>query len=234
MSKGKIISKFKPFEKITDVNFFKKQIKGERGLALDIDDTIAFTFGYWVNTLKEKFGDPENLTPEEMVAKYKLYQFVPYWQTSEVFGFIENLRVDNSLQVNIPLIENSNQVVQKINKIIPIKTYITNRPECVYEGTVEFLKKHNFPVLPIITGSTGTHQKEAAKWKANVLKTLYPEIIGIIDDSSSLIKELEPNYEGVIFHYNHQEKCSDKLNVIPCNRWVDILKEVKKLNLKLF
>jgi len=219
MTKEKIISKFKPFEKITEVKFFKKEIKGEQGLALDIDDTIAFTFGCWVNALKEKFGDPEKLTPEEMVVKYKLSQFVPYWQTSEVSGFIENLRIDNSLQVNIPLIENSNRVVQKINKIIPIKVYITNRPGCVYDGTVKFLKKHHFPDLPIILDSTGTHQKEGAKWKANVLKTLYPEIMGIIDDSSSLIKELEPDYEGVIFHYNHQEKCSDKLNVIPCNRW---------------
>jgi len=233
MAKTKIIQKFKPFRKVKDINYLKRIIKGSRGLALDIDDTLALTFGYWVGAIKKRFGDPENLTPEQLVAKYKQSQFVPYWQTPEALQFMEDLRVDDSIQTQIPLIENSNEIIYKINKIVPILTYITNRPECIYPGTKRFLQMHNFLNLPIIFGSSGPHQTEGAKWKAKVLKILYPEIIGVIDDSSSFIKELEPNYQGVIFHYNHQEKCSDKLNIIPCNRWADILKEIKRLNLKL-
>ncbi len=233
MAKEKKDPKFRSFRKVKDINSFKKSIKGSRGLALDIDDTLAFTFGYWVEAIRKRFEDPENLTPEQLVKKYKQTQFVPYWQSPEALQFMENLRVQDSIQTKIPLIENSNKIVQKINKIIPIKVYITNRPECIYPGTKSFLKMHNFLNLPIILGSSGPHQTEGAKWKARTLKKLYPEIVGIIDDSSSLIKELEPDYQGIIFHYNHQEKCSHKLNVIPCNKWIDILKEIKKLNTKL-
>jgi hypothetical protein len=205
MAKGKIIPKFRSFEKIKDVNYFKRIIKGSRGLALDIDDTLALTFGYWVGAIKERFGDPENLTPEQLVAKYKQSQFVPYWQTPEALQFMEDLRIDDSIQSQIPLIENSNEIIYKINKIVPIISYITNRPECIYPGTKRFLLMHNFPNLPIILGSSGPHQTEGSKWKAKTLKTLYPEIVGIIDDSSSLIKELEPDYPGIIFHYNQKQ-----------------------------
>jgi hypothetical protein len=228
MAKERTSPKIKSFEKIKDVDSFKKLIKGSRGLALDIDDTLALTFGYWVEAIKTRFGDPENLTAEELIIKYKQAQFVPYWQTPEALQFMENLRVQDSIQTKIPLIENSNEIVRKINEIIPILAYLTNRPKSIYPGTKRFLKKHKFLNLPVIFGPGGPNQTEGAKWKAKVLKRLYPEIIGIIDDSSSLIKELEPDYQGIIFHYNHQEKFSKKLNIIPCNKWANVLTEVKK------
>jgi len=53
------------------------------GLAVDIDETLSWTIGYWIEEMQNKFGNPENLTIKEMVEKYRYTQNVPYWQHEE-------------------------------------------------------------------------------------------------------------------------------------------------------
>ena len=52
-----------------------------QGLALDIDETLSSTNRFWIQTLTEKFGNPENLSCEEIVSMYRYTQNVPFWQT---------------------------------------------------------------------------------------------------------------------------------------------------------
>ncbi|PIN75466.1 hypothetical protein COV17_03845 [Candidatus Woesearchaeota archaeon CG10_big_fil_rev_8_21_14_0_10_36_11] len=62
---------------------------GRRGLALDIDDTLSDTNKFWFTNLQRLFGNPEKLTPQEMIQKYRYIQEVPYWQNSEVRMWIK-------------------------------------------------------------------------------------------------------------------------------------------------
>ncbi|MCA9067078.1 MAG: hypothetical protein KDA96_28650, partial [Planctomycetaceae bacterium] len=50
---------------------------GIRGLALDIDETLAWTVGHWAAELKRRFGGPEGMSVEEIVDKHKYTQHVP-------------------------------------------------------------------------------------------------------------------------------------------------------------
>jgi len=60
---------------------FERQ--GLSGLALDVDDTLAETNVFWAQHHIEAFGNPENLTAEQIIGKYRFADRVPYWQCDE-------------------------------------------------------------------------------------------------------------------------------------------------------
>lgn len=198
------------------------------GLAVDIDETLSNTVSYYVEQLQKKFGNPENLSVEEIVKKYKFAQNVPYWQTEEALGLIDKMRQDDTIQEHLYLIENSNKTLQEINKIIPIVVYLTARPEKISNGTEKFLKKHNFPEAKVIYRPESIPHQEGVTWKARTLEELYPGVIGIIDDNLNFIKKISDEYKGVIFLYNKEYNEERNLNVIPCKTWQDVLENVKK------
>ena len=74
-----------------------------RGLALDIDETLSWTVGFWVEQLQKEFGNPENLSTQELVTKYRYVQSVPYWQTSKATRLINNYMHSNDIQEILPL-----------------------------------------------------------------------------------------------------------------------------------
>ncbi len=208
----------------------KKRLKANkiRGLALDVDETLSFTIGYMVAELMKKFGNPENLTAEEIARKYKHTKKIPYWQGGECRKLIEKIIKGNELQKAMPLIENSNLLANKLTKIIPISAYITARPRVILNGTIFWLKKHGFPKATIVTRTSGVYKKSANKWKAKVLEYLYPEIQGIVDDNSGLVKHLSKKYKGTVFLYDNTETDRKDIKVIPCKSWEKVLAAAKK------
>lgn len=196
------------------------------GLAVDIDETLSWTIGYWVREMQKEFGNPEKLSVEEMVKKYRYTQNVPYWQSKEALDWMEAHRNSDSVQEELPLIEGSSEYLNKINKIVPISAYLTIRPHNVVNGTQKWLDKHNFPKAPIICRPKELQTHEGNKWKAKALEEYYPKIKGLIDDNPSVIKFIDPNYKGVVFLYNH-EPIESKVNVIACKDWEDVYKKVK-------
>ena len=197
------------------------------GLGVDIDETLSWTAGHWVKEMQELFGNPENLSIQEMIDKYEYMQNVPYWKTEEASKWMNEKIHSNDFHKNLPLIENSNHFLNKITKIIPIAAYITMRPKSVDKGTMYWLKKHNFPKAPIISKPLDLPIGERSKWKAKIIEGLYPKVVGIIDDSPSVITSLSKDYKGVIFFYN-KKKIESKLNVIQCKDWPTIYKEVER------
>jgi len=199
------------------------------GLALDIDETLSWTIGYWVEKMQEKFGNPENLTVKEMVEKYRYSNNIPYWQHAEALEWVSHMIWSDEIQKELPLIEEADLYVNKINEIIPIAAYITARPEKVLNGTKEWLKNHGFPEAPIICKPrTVEHNEENNnKWKADVLKQSYPNIIGIIDDNVKLLEFLGDDYKGTVFLYDHvhNQGLSD---TVACPNWLSVYKEVKQ------
>lgn len=197
------------------------------GLAVDIDETLAWTVGHWVREMQKLFGNPEKLSVKKMVHKYTYTQRVPYWQTEEALKWMEDKRNCNEFQKILPIIKNANHYLNKINKIIPISAYITIRPELVKKGTEHWLTKHNFPKAPVIFRPNKIPTKNGNKWKAELLEKLYPKIIGFIDDSPHVIENLSKNYKGTAFHYN-KTPIKTKLNVVHCKSWETVYQQVKK------
>ncbi len=94
-----------------------------------------------VEEMQNKFGNPENLTIKEMVAKYRYTQNVPYWQHDEALKWVDEKINSNSTQESLPLIEGASVFLNRIDPIIPIVAYITIRPERVIEGTKKLVDK---------------------------------------------------------------------------------------------
>jgi len=194
------------------------------GLAVDIDETLAWTIGYWVEEMQKKFGNPEELTIKEMVEKYRYTQNVPYWQHAEAMEWVDEKIHSNETQKELPLIEDADFYLKKINDIVPVAAYLTIRPENVLEGTRDWLTKHGFPAAPIICRPL--EETNGSQWKAKVLSSLYPKILGIIDDNAKLLEFLDKNYPGIIFLYDHKDN-KGQANVVACPNWLAVYKEIK-------
>lgn len=197
------------------------------GLALDIDETLAWTVGEWISLLEKKFGKKENLSTKELVEKYQYAQNVPDWQTKEGREYIEELRVSNEVYENLPLIEGAVEFVNKINIVVPISVYLTTRPESVISGTRNWILKNGFPSLPVICRPNSIAPKEGNKWKAEVLKQTYPKVSGIIDDNQDLLSYLDDDYQGKVFLYN-STVVPEKVNVLVCPTWPKVYAAVLK------
>ncbi len=198
----------------------------QKGLAVDIDETLSGTVSHWIERMLEKFGNPENLSVKELIEKYRYTKHVPYWQQSEVLSWIDEQVHSDELHEELPLIEDANIILRKINEIIPVAAYITARPEVVRRGTERWLKKHRFPLAPVMCRPIDVPHDEGNKWKAGTLIALYPSIIGIIDDNAALLEYLGKEYQGTVFLYDHHEDYGYS-NVVPCKNWLMVYEAVK-------
>lgn len=201
------------------------ELNGE-GIALDIDDTLSWTFGYWAGQMQKLFGNPENLSVEEILLKYNRAQNVPYWQSEEARAWRKNNIISNELQTKLPLIPDSKIFVDKIYNIVPLVAYITTRPESVINGTKTWLKNNDFPTLPIICKPDGVPHEKGSEWKAKILESLEQQVKGIVDDNPNLLNFLPLDYKGIIFLYN-RHSVNSNLNAIPCKNWETVYEEVK-------
>ena len=210
------------------ISELKEKIKASHnaGIALDIDETLSWTIGYWVEQMLANFGNPENLTIEQVISKYRYTQNVPYWQTEEALQWMHDHREDNTLQRELPLIENSQRCVNEINMTVPIVAYITTRPTSVISGTKDWLNKHSFPNAEIIARPKEVDHSDGNKWKAEVLEELYPVVQGIVDDNPGLVEHLSAEYRGRIYLYNFYGVCRDDLDIVKCSDWTEVEKSI--------
>lgn len=132
----------------------KKKLASQhkRGLALDIDETIAWTVGSWVEQLQGQFGNPENLSVREMIAKYRYTQNVPYWQSGAALAWMDQQRHSDDMQEQLLPIEGAQSAVEEIDKLMPVVAYLTTRPTSVLVATQRGLLKHGFPRLTLSHG----------------------------------------------------------------------------------
>ncbi len=197
------------------------------GLALDIDDTLSHTVLPFIELVYLEFGNVENLTGPELVAKYGHSSKIPHWQTAEMKIWKRKIFDDPKFYESLALQTNANHIVEKINPILPISCYITARPTIVLESTKLWLKKNGFPEREVI--ARPVDYEDGNKWKAEELVKHYPNIIGIVDDDPRLITSLPEDYQGTIFLYSHLEyDQTTPLNVIPCRDWEAVYDKIQK------
>lgn len=204
----------------------KFRSQGVSGLALDIDETLSWTVGFWFDLLRDRIGNPENLSTEELVNKYRYSQRVPYWQTAEAQELLDGYRNSDEIQEALPLIDNADTAIREIHEITPIAVYLTTRPDRVIAGTKRWLDKHGFPTANVIARPSEVPPEDSNKWKAAVLESLYPEILGIIDDNPGLVDNLSGGYRGTVYLYNMSEHPRQDIAVIPCAGWPEIIQAV--------
>lgn len=214
------------FKKTTSRNLLQRlKSDGKSGLALDIDDTLSYTDHHWIEQLQRHFSNPENLTRDEIISRYKLIEHVPYWKSRQATNMMKQFMHSNKFQKTIPLIENSNRIIRKIHHVVPIVAYITARPASVWSGTKHWLQKHRFPEAPILFRPLNSRHGQRHPWKANVLNLLFPYVSGIIDDSPDLADELKSlRYQGNIFLFDsgNNTKLYKLHHKVRCHTWDEV------------
>lgn len=214
---------------LNDVYQLKSELIKQKkpGIALDIDETLSWTIGWWVEKMQEIFGNPEKLTVPQLIKKYRYTNNVPYWQSEEALKWMEDQRTSNSLQEQLPLIADANKIANEINKRIPIVAYITTRPDSVISGTYAWLEKHGFPKAPVIARPRYVEASKGNMWKADVLNYLYPQVAGIIDDNPGLVDHMSAEYKGTIYLYDNTEHARTDIKVVPCANWQEVKEKIK-------
>lgn len=205
---------------------FKKRLKdkGTKGLVIDLDETLSDTIHYWALELAKSFGNPKNLSTEEIVERIYA-QDVPFWKPEEVQKWMIRALQSEEMTEAYPIVEGSDRAVEKIDRVIPVAGYLTVRETIIRDATRRWIKKHGFPDGPVITRpdklKTGGY-----KWKAEVLAYLYPQVIGTIDDTPDMIEYLPGSYQGTVFLYGNRDYPKSDRNVIPCKTWDDVYRRV--------
>ncbi len=205
------------------------RLKNLTGLAIDIDETLSFTLKYWFTEMLKKFGNPEKLTTEELIKKYRYAQNVPYWQTEAAQKWIIEQVYSNEVQTKLEIIGEADKYVPIAHKIKPIVVYLTVRPEEVNQGTEAWLLKHKFPKALIIARPPHIHQKDGHKWKAEVLSELFPEVCGLIDDNDQILQYLPAQYQGELFFYSREICQETNLKAHCCHTWPDVITKLKDI-----
>ncbi|WP_368487504.1 hypothetical protein [Clostridium sp. BJN0013] len=206
---------------------FKKQLEnsGTKGLVIDLDETLSWTIHYMAGELAKRYGNPQNLSVEELRERMIAHD-VPFWNVEEIRKWGLLALESEEMTEEYPIIEGSDKAVEKIDHVILVVGYLTLRQTSIRDATKRWLKKHGFPDAPVITRPNNLKLEEGMKWKADTLAYLYPQVIGLIDDTLDIFNYLPGSYKGTIFLYGQTDYPKSDLNIIPCKTWDDVYKKV--------
>ena len=197
--------------------------ENKRGIALDIDETLARTNELFFRVLFERFGNPENISVEDAILKYKTSHEVPYWQTPEVQAFLGEIRRDAKFNLGTKPIQGAKEAIQEISKHTECLCYITARTESLREATEQWLELYGFPKIPVIMRPNDIDDAHMTIWKGPTLEYLYPAILGIIDDNPSFTHTVSKDYKGVLFLYDRKTTPQTHIETFVCPAWSDVI-----------
>jgi len=196
---------------------------GQRGLVLDIDETLSATNVAWFERLAQLFGNPEGLSIQALTEKYNLAQNVPFWQTQEAHAWMQRQRDDPKAQDGLPLIPGAVEGVHALAKVIPIVGYCTVRPTSVNANTIAWLREKGFPDLPVVANPNEVAFSDGNRWKGNALNRLWPEVIGIVDDNPKVPTFAGKDYPGTVFLFGHSNTQPSYDHAVPCQTWTAVV-----------
>lgn len=217
-----------------DIVAFKEQLEnsGTKGLVIDLDETLSCTVHYMAGQLAKLYGNPENLSIEELRERMIAHD-VPFWNVEEIRKWGLLALESAEMAEEYPIIEGADKAVERINRVIPVVGYLTLRQTSIRNATKKWLKKHGFPDEPVITRPDDLKLEEGMQWKAETLAYLYPQVIGLIDDTLDIFNYLPGSYKGTIFLYGKTDYPKSDLSIIPCKTWDDVYKKVSEHKVSL-
>jgi len=196
---------------------------GQRGLLLDIDETLSATNVAWFQRLEQSFGNPEGAPIESLIEKYKLAQYVPFWQSEEAQAWMQQQRDSPEAQDGLPLIPGAVEGVAALGKATQIVGYCTVRPSSVNPNTIAWLGENGFPELPVVAKPGSVPFADGNKWKASALHQLWPEVTGIVDDNPKVAMFAGRDYPGKLFLFSHAQCLPEYDHAIPCRTWPEVV-----------
>jgi 5'(3')-deoxyribonucleotidase len=201
------------------------------GWACDIDNTIAATAPGLFERLDARYPrlpEDRDLSLIGLIKKYGYTVNIPQWNTPDARAWQEEVLKDPEFYGTLPSIEGAADVLARFRERMPFTTFITARPETTVEATERWLGDR-FPRLPIIAKPSRLDVSKNNEWKARVLEALYPRVKGIIDDDPRLVRELSPDYRGVIILYGQEEVPHDHVEAYACLTWKDVEEKLEEL-----
>lgn len=199
------------------------------GLACDIDETLSHTAYSWMVHSIRLFGNPENLTPQQLVDKYQFSFNVPYWtKLPDYWERISPYIYDNSFQRELPVLSGALEGLRLIHEKVGVICYATARPLSVAEGTIDWLRENGFPPLNILMRPDEVDFKDGDREKVRAVASLFPKILGLIDDKAAVVNYFPSNYQGTIFHLGADRPVRTDIRVVPCKDWATLVREVSR------
>ncbi|MBI2176493.1 hypothetical protein HYU40_04090 [Candidatus Woesearchaeota archaeon] len=199
-----------------------------RGVGVDVDDTISATNLHWARQLIGVFGNPEGLRPEEIILKYGYVRKVPYWPKDDIERFVQECFAKKEPLLDYPVLDGALDGICAVKEVVPIAMYVSTRPDLVTGVTKLWLKRNAFPDAEVVCSPRtellqSANIRDAGQWKAMLLEYLYPSVVGIIDDSEDIIRQLLPSYKGSVFFLSKQPlQSTSGLELYNCPTWHDI------------
>lgn len=189
----------------------------EDGAGFDLDETLSETNESWYGTLVRRFGNPEGLTSGQIIFKYRYYQ--RYWNTPEAHAVMNAMAASDELTLSLRPVSGALEVVRRVFHKTKQQCYITARPHSVAQSSLQWLKMHDFPSAPLITRPPEIPLHEGSRWKAEVLRQLFPHIRHFFDDSLVLLDHLDPEYKGRMYFLKAQTVNHPTIDVRACPTW---------------
>jgi len=206
---------------------------GQRGLVLDIDETLSATNMAWFQRLEEQFGNPEGIPLHELAKKYHLAQNVPFWQGEAALAWMQRQRDSPEAQDNLPLVLGAVEGVLALLQAVPVVGYCTVRPSAVNANTIAWLRETGFPARPVVAKPPDVPFADGNKWKAAALHKLWPEVTGIVDDNPKVPVFAGASYPGVILLFSHSECGPGYEHAVPCPTWTAVVETATRAGLVL-
>ncbi len=206
----------------------------EAGICCDVDDTISGTNLYWAQFALENFGNPESISAQELVKRYRYVRNVPYFG-ADVTKWVEEHIQSNSAKLDLPVIPRAVESLEQICRDVPLKAYLSGRPEKVLSGTSEWLKLNRFPESKIILQPSDSLLSSwgvqgGTEWKARLLDFLYPHINTVIDDDETIPEFLKGDFQGRVYLFSHNDSRFKDPRVICCADWEAVLQQIALRN----
>ena len=199
------------------------------GLACDLDESLSDTVVSWMEFSIGVFGNPESLSPRELVSKYKFSFNVPYWKDRpDYWPTMEPLLNCNDFQRKLPLITGAAEAIAKIHSSIGIACYATARPISVENGTRDWICRHGLPAVELLMRPSSVGFKDGDKAKVEAIVKLFPMVSGLIDDKEAVVKLFPSNYRGTIYHIGADTPVRTDIKVIACKDWATLALEVAR------
>ncbi|MBI2580508.1 hypothetical protein HYV85_01735 [Candidatus Woesearchaeota archaeon] len=207
---------------------------GLEGIAVDIDDTISATNAHWVRTLVSLLKNPEGLSPEDIISKYRYAKNVPYWASDDVEAYVQGQFLNEVNLMNYPVVDGALKGVRNLDQLIRVIAYITTRPERVARITSDWLTRQSFPPAKVIGIPKTELLKQGSiesrgQWKAAVLEYLYPQVMGIVDDNEDVLEHLSPTYKGKAYIFSEKAlQLQYHFSTVLCPSWEHVVDEVRQ------